>query len=648
MISHRTKSLAFLLLVISASQAAQVAVSAPKLSHLEALIRKANVNNLAESPEWLKLLFYQKTSFGGFESYVDDPNYFLAKDGKVNPPHELEATIRGFFSPPHQFKNQRSHPQCQYPARLKWLSKQLKLRESELPHVICEDFKDWIARRTYTAASLVFSSYYTGNPASLFGHTFIRLHRSSESHALSDDVINFLAYPWSQNPIVYAAAGVMGYFPGRFDLIPYFMKIQEYNNLESRDLWEYPLNLNPDEIDTMVRMIWEMGPHHIDYYYFDDNCSAVLLKLIEGGKPELDLNFKHPWVLPMDTLRTVLEATYRSQEDVQFNFQPSSRNRFLSLYRQLTPQEQSIVDEMITSDQITEHLKPLSTVRQARVLDALIELIDYEEKLAASNPLKHHKHRRFDVLKARSKNNTKPVPPGSHQESERPDLSNGSSRIGAAMGVSNRDNHFYQFEWRPALTDIASSDVGYSPGLAIEFFKVRARLDAALPTEPKLHEFSLLNIQSYSDADWIIRPPSWTLSLGYMSVPSCAQGSPASADCAHTTVRSSVGFFFPIIKDRLSTGFLPLAGIGSSTEVPSAIFGEVGLSGIISLSIRPNLKLLYAHHQRLQFYSTGGKKYYPDGQVDIALTPVRNHEVRGSLTYHRRYSEGTMGYFYYW
>ena len=38
------------------------------------------------------------------------------------------------------------------------------------------------------------------------------------------------------------------------------MKVQEYNNLESRDLWEYTRwTLNAAELDRLIRHLWEMG-----------------------------------------------------------------------------------------------------------------------------------------------------------------------------------------------------------------------------------------------------------------------------------------------------------------------------------------------------------------------------------------------------
>ena len=79
--------------------------SASNHQYQQHLIEKANQLNLSEDQQWLNMLYYQKKLFGGYESIFDSPNFFLAKNGKINPKAELEATILSFFdSKPLPFK----------------------------------------------------------------------------------------------------------------------------------------------------------------------------------------------------------------------------------------------------------------------------------------------------------------------------------------------------------------------------------------------------------------------------------------------------------------------------------------------------------------------------------------------------------------
>src|SRR6185503_11289882 len=102
--------------------------------------------------------------------------------------------------------------------------------------------------------------------------------------------------------------GLTGGFPGRFYVMPYYVKVQEYSNIESRDLWEYQLALSPEQVRRLVMHAWETRSTHFDYFFFTRNCSYYLLTLLEAAAPELHLIDQFPGhVIPSDTVRAVLK-----------------------------------------------------------------------------------------------------------------------------------------------------------------------------------------------------------------------------------------------------------------------------------------------------------------------------------------------------
>lgn len=80
------------------------------------------------------------------------------------------------------------------------------------------------------------------------------------SNALLDYGLNHAAHPTTLNPILYPIMGLSGMFPGMISMMPYYVKVQEYNNAESRDLWEYDLNLTPAEISMMLASVLNFQP----------------------------------------------------------------------------------------------------------------------------------------------------------------------------------------------------------------------------------------------------------------------------------------------------------------------------------------------------------------------------------------------------
>ncbi len=70
--------------------------SAERPSRVDLLVEQAISERLYEEDYWLVLLHYKK-GLSGFKSLIDDPDFFISKNGKQDPASELEATLRSFF-----------------------------------------------------------------------------------------------------------------------------------------------------------------------------------------------------------------------------------------------------------------------------------------------------------------------------------------------------------------------------------------------------------------------------------------------------------------------------------------------------------------------------------------------------------------------
>ena len=123
----------------------------------------------------------------------------------------------------------------------------------------------------------------------MYGHTFLRVDEKGrlEDERLLDYALNFSAHAPDAGGLLYSLRGLTGGYPGRFSIAPYYMKVQEYSNLESRDLWEYRLDLSSRTADRVLRHVWELGEAHFDYYFLTENCSYQLLPLFDAADPEI-------------------------------------------------------------------------------------------------------------------------------------------------------------------------------------------------------------------------------------------------------------------------------------------------------------------------------------------------------------------------
>ena len=160
--------------------------------------------------------------------------------------------------PTRSIQPQDYHALCRFPARFAFLSKHLDF--THLPNVYCADFKEMRDYITPTKASIIFPSAHINSPASMFGHTFLLLDSSFQSRLLAF-AINYQADadPSQTNAISFAFNGLFGLYTGSYSILPYYDKIKEYSNVESRDMWEYELNLTQEEITQLYNHIWEQG-----------------------------------------------------------------------------------------------------------------------------------------------------------------------------------------------------------------------------------------------------------------------------------------------------------------------------------------------------------------------------------------------------
>src|SRR3989338_8045433 len=65
---------------------------------LSIFLSKISYASHAFDPQWLALLHYEKTSTG-YESIAEGDEFFLSKNGKLDPQGELDKTLASFTEP---------------------------------------------------------------------------------------------------------------------------------------------------------------------------------------------------------------------------------------------------------------------------------------------------------------------------------------------------------------------------------------------------------------------------------------------------------------------------------------------------------------------------------------------------------------------
>ena len=462
------------------------------------------LQQLANDPFWISLGHYEARKLGGWRSYVSDDKFFLAKDGAHHPDAELRATVDALYAP---LSLGDKHPQCVYPARTRWLKAQLNL--TDLPKAECAEFTQWFKDVAPHSTVMIFPAAYLNSPSSMFGHTLLRIDQAdvqSNKTALLSYAINFGAYiEGSDNSILYAWKGLAGGYPGLFALVPYQEKLSEYRSLENRDLWEYRLNLTPEETQRMVEHVWELKQIQFDYFFFDENCSYRLLELLQVARPGLQLTTQFPLTaIPTDTVKAVKEAGL--VESIEYR--PSRERELLDRAKVLDPEEQQWVLQ-VSADQAqlqNPQFKALPKERQALIIDAAYRLERYR-----ANGLERdteRSQRSFELLRAINQN------PAPGLEVEKPELpENGHESRTWQLGAGSRDDKaFAEYGLRMAYHDLNDNAPGFPLGAQIEILQLKLRQYEG--NHWQVQQLDLANIRSLTPRNDLLQPWSWQVGGG--------------------------------------------------------------------------------------------------------------------------------------
>lgn len=482
--------------------------------YLKALVRQALTQNLDRTRYWHLLVHYRKTIWGTYESQEDGPNFFNSPLGRTDPQAELIATLESFFKPADSLKPGEDHPQCNFPARYKWLKTQLSFDSARLPEVRCDRLESWLEGLDPEKITMVFASYYMNNPASMFGHTFLRIDkkRKGPQQNLLDYGVNFAALADTSNYVTYIYKGLFGGFKGIFSISPYYVKVQEYNNLETRDLWEYELNFNEDQINYLLLHLWELGGNYFDYYYFQENCSYQILPLLEVANPDLHLTDKFPFqVIPADTVKVLTDYPGLISRRV---YRPSLLSQMNQKRLQMTSVEKKVFYNLVKDPSWIEkedYLK-LSVPEKALVLDAYLDYTQYKSMQQERSAGVIDKTARRILLERSNLDFRRDDLHDATLFSSPPELGHGSARVRIGVG-GNENELFEEISIRPAYHDLLAKDTGYDKNSQILFLDVTARYYNE-SGKFKLDSFKLIDIISLTPYDPLFKKMSWKLSFG--------------------------------------------------------------------------------------------------------------------------------------
>lgn len=480
-------------------------------------VQMATRQHLAQETTWQRLMYANAKG----QSEVHYAGYFLSPEGRTHLQNELNANIEALFlsAAPNQ------SVRCKFPARSQWLIKQLNISATGLPQVECPELDKWIGEIKPYKATLIYATDFMGNPSSMFGHTLLRLDPKDQKQLnLVSYAVNYAATVAGADGWSFAWKGLTGQYPGEYSLMPYYRKVKEYGDLESRDLWEYELNLNPEETRFLVQHIWEMQHVTFPYYFVSDNCAYRLLGLIDLVRPELNLSqqFKVA-AIPMQTIKAidqqgiVRETVYRPALETQLLAQAKQHGQSLAkTAHQVAFTEQKQRLEILAAYSAEDRAKILEMAYD----DLYLQLVARKVDVAFAQPNLRELlilRSTIDLDKQRQAPERPRIDPTKSH-----DARNFSVKAGTVQG-----DEFIELGHRQAYHDLIDPQGGYRLGTQLLFWDgaIQFRED-----ELKLEHFDFLTVNSYNPITAFKTPLTWGFNLGWQQEATDSSGNFSEQD----------------------------------------------------------------------------------------------------------------------
>lgn len=487
-------------------------------TNLESYVEKARSMQLHKTTEWNRSLYIRNG-----KSLVISKEFFLTESealsrrslAKARDDEEMEAHIRALFEPASE-----EHALCRFPARSKWLIRQLNIPQDHFSKIHCTEYEKFKAMVYPKTVWITFASYYLNTPASSYGHTLLRLSKSSsgdKQNDLLDYSVNLGANVDTENAFAYAIKGLSGGFTGSFAALPYYFKIREYNDYESRDLWSYQLNFNEAQIERLVDLLWELDGTFFRYYYISHNCSFYLLALIEAVDEKIQLLDKvPPYVIPIETVKALFK---QPNFVVNVSYRPSSRQQFWAEYDRLSGSEKKIYTDLVD---IKRHSMPLLAydhTTQVHLIDTALAHFDYayaKDMMESKGPIYENKKlylvQRSQIQVPSEQLNVKA------KEGSEPHKSHAPEKLNFGFGILDRTpngtERFEEFGLRYSFHELEDPTEGhFFSELNMFDFKVRYYNEGA--PRLRLHKARFVDLFSIAPMNSFEKKATWQFQLSF-------------------------------------------------------------------------------------------------------------------------------------
>jgi hypothetical protein len=192
---------------------------------------------------------------------------------------------------------------CTYPARISFLQEFLTINDQlDLTH--CVDYQKYLKKVPVTDIYLVYASENVKSASSMLGHIMLRMDGINDEHLDVSHGITFFTELRGFNVPKILYDSLISGKKGFFQVAPYANFVDNYLNIEQRNVWEYKLSLSGIQKQLIRDIAWELGSADLSYFFDTYNCATVTQLLIASAVPDQIFDLQS-LLTPLDVVRFV-------------------------------------------------------------------------------------------------------------------------------------------------------------------------------------------------------------------------------------------------------------------------------------------------------------------------------------------------------
>ena len=465
--------------------------------NIENYINRAIDLKLYNYKEWSVLLHYKNK-----KSIINNKEFFISNNGRYSKKDELVETIKGFYSVDITESDTYQHPICKYPARFDFLNKYLNFEN--LPKVNCIKYQAFFNEIKPESLTMIFPTTYINNPASMFGHTLIRIDKEDSfknNSYINSIIINYGADTKGETSgIIYAFKGVFGIYDGIFSATYYYNMINNYNNLENRDIIEYKLNYTKEQSILYTKHIWELLNAKISYYFFQKNCSYLMLETLNILNVDYDLtkNFILE-TTPINTIKLLKQRNIITEKKYRPSIQKEIQDNINTISKQDIKKIKNFMKKDVNELELNDNLSYQLTYKY----------LEYN-KVKRKFTEEEYKKKSFYILK--KINSTENNQKLKIEDIEYPDEGHNTNRVGLLVG-RKKDKNYIQLAYKPTYQELVDDNYGFEKNSEIGFLNINVNYFLK-DKKFDLETLDFIKIKSLPKQSNIFKPISFTILFG--------------------------------------------------------------------------------------------------------------------------------------